>query len=179
MPYSLDNGKWYIICSLSSGASGGRYSKENELPGGIWLFRASDFEVRVACSGFRSSRLVFRVSGFVFRVSGSFGCKVPCFVSRVPGFEFRVLCRVSGSTSNIRFRVSGSGFRDPGSGSSVEGRGLRVNGEAALEATQGQIDGFFSHLPYKCHLEEVASVGDRLKICPQLDSRVVHLERPR
>jgi len=30
----------------------------------------------------------------------------------------------------------------------------------ALEATHGQIDGFFSQLPYKCHLEEVASVGD-------------------
>jgi len=25
----------------------------------------------------------------------------------------------------------------------------------ALEATQGEIDGFFSQLPYKCHLEEV------------------------
>ena len=31
---------------------------------------------------------------------------------------------------------------------------------AALEATQGQMDGLFSRLPYKCHLEEVASVGD-------------------
>ena len=30
----------------------------------------------------------------------------------------------------------------------------------ALEATQGQMDGFFSQLPYKCHLEEVACVGD-------------------
>ena len=29
-----------------------------------------------------------------------------------------------------------------------------------LEATLGQMDGFFSQLPYKCHLEEVASVGD-------------------
>ena len=29
-----------------------------------------------------------------------------------------------------------------------------------LEATQGQMDGFFSQLSYKCHLEEVASVGD-------------------
>ena len=48
--------------------------------------------------------------------------------------------------------------------------GLRVWGVAAcctlvrsvtdLEATQGQMDGFFSQLPYKCHLEEVASVGD-------------------
>ena len=25
-----------------------------------------------------------------------------------------------------------------------------------MEATQGQIDGFFSQLPYKCHVEEVA-----------------------
>ena len=31
---------------------------------------------------------------------------------------------------------------------------------AALEATQGHMDGFFSETPYKCHLEEVASVGD-------------------
>jgi len=30
----------------------------------------------------------------------------------------------------------------------------------ALEATQGQMDGFFSQLTYKCHLEELASVGD-------------------
>jgi len=43
----------------------------------------------------------------------------------------------------------------------------------ALEATQGHMDGFFSQLPYKCHLKEVASVGDRLKICPWVTSRVV------
>ena len=30
----------------------------------------------------------------------------------------------------------------------------------ALETTQGQMDGFSYHLPYKCHLEEVVSVGD-------------------
>ena len=30
----------------------------------------------------------------------------------------------------------------------------------ALEATQGQMDGFFSQLPYKCHQNRVASVGD-------------------
>ena len=29
-----------------------------------------------------------------------------------------------------------------------------------LETTQGQIDGFFSQLPFKCYLPEVASVGD-------------------
>ena len=31
---------------------------------------------------------------------------------------------------------------------------------AALEATQGQIDSFFSQLPDNCDLEEVASVED-------------------
>ena len=36
----------------------------------------------------------------------------------------------------------------------------------ALEATQGQMDGFFSQLPYKCHLEEVASL--RGGICGRL-----------
>jgi len=29
-----------------------------------------------------------------------------------------------------------------------------------LEATQGQMDSFFSQLPYKCYLEDVSSVGD-------------------
>ena len=37
--------------------------------------------------------------------------------------------------------------------------GNHANCSAALEATQGQNDSFFSELPYKCHLEEVASVG--------------------
>ena len=32
--------------------------------------------------------------------------------------------------------------------------------DSALEATQGQIDGFFSQLPYKCHQNWVASEGD-------------------
>ena len=32
--------------------------------------------------------------------------------------------------------------------------------KTALEATQGQNDSFYSQLPYKCYLEEVASVGD-------------------
>jgi len=31
---------------------------------------------------------------------------------------------------------------------------------ATLEATQGQIDGFFSQLPHKCYQHRVASVGD-------------------
>ena len=46
------------------------------------------------------------------------------------------------------FRDSRSGFRVPGSR------------WAALEATQGQMDGFCSQLPYQCYLEEVASVGE-------------------
>ena len=39
-------------------------------------------------------------------------------------------------------------------------RALDLRSCLALEATQGQLDGSFSQLPYKCHLEEVASVGD-------------------
>jgi len=41
---------------------------------------------------------------------------------------------------------------------------LALSQSSALEATQGQNDSFFSQLPYKCYLEEVAfevaSVGD-------------------
>jgi len=36
-----------------------------------------------------------------------------------------------------------------------------------------QIDGFFIQLPYKCHQNRVASVGDWLKICPWVAYRVV------
>jgi len=32
------------------------------------------------------------------------------------------------------------------------------------------MDGFFSQLSYKCYREEVASRGDELKMCPELDS---------
>ena len=41
---------------------------------------------------------------------------------------------------------------------------------AALEATQGQIDSFSSQLHDNYYLEEVASMGDWLKICPQPES---------
>jgi len=45
-------------------------------------------------------------------------------------------------------------------------------GGAALEATQEQNDRFLSRLPYKCYIEEVASVADWLEICPWVVSRV-------
>jgi len=35
-----------------------------------------------------------------------------------------------------------------------------VPSPSALEATQGQMNDFFSQLPYKCHQNRVASVGD-------------------
>ena len=44
--------------------------------------------------------------------------------------------------------------------------------EGRPEATQGQIDDLFSQLPYKCHQNRVASVGDCLKICPWVTSGV-------
>ena len=46
---------------------------------------------------------------------------------------------------------------------------------SALEATQEQIDALFSPRPYKCHLKEVASVWDCVKIRPPFDSRVIFL----
>ena len=56
-------------------------------------------------------------------------------------------------------------FQDMSGGGRVQLQGAtRVEqGEeegAALEATPGQRAGFFSQLPYKCYLPEVASVGD-------------------
>ena len=42
----------------------------------------------------------------------------------------------------------------------VGAEGAELGARVALKATQGQMDGFFSQLPYKCHLEEVASVKD-------------------
>ena len=39
---------------------------------------------------------------------------------------------------------------------------LRASGQVKTtqETTQGRIDGFFSQLPFKCYLPEVASVED-------------------
>ena len=37
--------------------------------------------------------------------------------------------------------------------------------ESSTFATQGQIDGFLSQLPYKCLQNRVGSVGDLLKFC--------------
>ena len=45
-------------------------------------------------------------------------------------------------------------------------------GGSTLETTQGRIGGFFSQLPFKCFLPEVASVGNRFTICPWTASRV-------
>jgi len=39
-------------------------------------------------------------------------------------------------------------------------RRRHLPGRAALEATHGQMDGFFSQPPYTCHQNQVASLGD-------------------
>jgi len=49
---------------------------------------------------------------------------------------------------------------------------------STLETTQGQINGFFSQLPHTCHHNRVASVGDCLKICPWVASRVAYHRHP-
>ena len=42
----------------------------------------------------------------------------------------------------------------------TQGASKPISTETALEATHGQMEGFISQFPRKCHLEEVASVGD-------------------
>ena len=118
------------------------------------------------------------------KVWGS-GCRVQGAGCGVQGAGFRVQgsgCRVQGAGFKVQgsgCRVQGSGFRAWGLGLRVKGLGLRVElrkghtwrlrSTAASsrvkcsfsdEATQGQNDGFFSQLQYKCYLEEAASVGD-------------------
>ena len=63
-------------------------------------------------------------------------------------------CRTSFSAENVFYGEPGleAEARKPNTS--------RAALAAALEVTQGQMDGFLSQLPFKCHLEEVASVGD-------------------
>ena len=89
--------------------------------------------------------------------------------------EERGICRGSGNARGGAWRhvcVSAAGFlsAEPVSGH-LEARALRPG------ATQGQMDSFFSQLLYKCYLEEITSVGDWLKICPWVTSRVAGMER--
>ena len=96
---------------------------------------------------------MIRVSGFRFRVSG-FGTGSLGFRNSVFGFW------VSG------LGIWCKGFEGDLKGASAPGPSTedeRVNRTAvdtALEKTQGQIDGFFSQLSFKCYLPEVASVRD-------------------
>jgi hypothetical protein len=45
---------------------------------------------------------------------------------------------------------------------------------STLETTQGEMAGFFRHLPYKWYFQKVAFVGDWLKVCPWVVSRMVN-----
>ena len=100
-------------------------------------------------SGFRVWVLGFRVQGLGFRVWG-----LPvrqCSPGTGP------------APAHLRFGISGlrDGIESSGIRGKMYGCGKRTLGlRAALEATQGQMNGFFSQLPYKCHLKEVASVGN-------------------
>jgi hypothetical protein len=104
----------------------------------------------LSVSEFRFQIFGFQVSGSEFQLS-SLGSMVSGFGVWVQSYGLR--------GQSFGLRVQSLGFRD------------RV-WCTALEATQGQIDGFFGQLPYKHHFFEVASVRDGLLIRPQLDSRV-------
>ena len=61
------------------------------------------------------------------------------------------------------------------------GRSERANPPGAIwrawSATHAQIDGFLRQLPYKCHQNQVSSVGHLLNICPWVASRVAGMQR--
>ena len=90
------------------------------------------------------------------------------------GFGFRVFLDFGFWILDFGFRdlgfgVWGLGFGiwDLGFGFGILGFGfgvlllcIRDDCYSTLEVTQGQNDSFVSQLPYKCYLEEVASVGD-------------------
>ena len=56
---------------------------------------------------------------------------------------------------NFRTRTAGEVTK-----TKAEATGAVLKVSSTLETTQGQIDGFFNQLPFKCYLPEVASVGD-------------------
>ena len=113
----------------------------------VWILGGVGFGVLVVKCG---------VWGLGFGIRGV-GCGVWGLGCEVLGLGFGVL----------RFEVWGLGFGVWGLGCGVWGLGsggvcldAAFAAPTVLEATQVQIRGFFSQLPYKCHLEEVASVGD-------------------
>ena len=76
------------------------------------------------------------------------------------------LCQLPHEHGAVRLRSgSASGARSGRASGVQSGRasGARARapgGSATLEATQGQIDGCLSQLPYKCRQNRVASMGD-------------------
>jgi hypothetical protein len=167
----------------------------------IWGFgfRVSGFGFRVSGfgswgSGFRVSGLGFGVQGLGFRVSGS-GFRVETHRPRTgshpggnPGANLKsisqsfcpwVASRAVTSRSRRRMQKWGvlcAAADAPPPPDPSDRTCAQISTHympSALEATQGQMDGFFIQPRYKCHIEEVASAADSLKICLQLDSRVV------
>ena len=62
--------------------------------------------------------------------------------------------REVGATPHLVHLTTFSHFKPAGSGQTL------IVTVSALEATQGQRDGLLIQLPFTCHLDEVASVGD-------------------
>ena len=96
-------------------------------------FTVHDLGVTALVLGVRGSGLVVRVWGLGLRVWGS--------IFEAWGLGF------------------GVGVEESQGQGSLPGNAHRLEG-STLETTQGQMDGFFSQLPYKCHQTRVASVGD-------------------
>ena len=66
----------------------------------------------------------------------------------------------SGFVEGFGFRGGAPGARCRAACSSLTPEHSTCRATPTLESTQGQFDGFFSQLPYKCFQNQVASVGD-------------------
>ena len=86
------------------------------------------------------------------------------------GLDWRIVLQIV----RERLHRGSSRLRNPPDNSTASERShpgdhpttLPLLSEATRETTEGQMDGFFSQLPFICCLPEVASVRDGLKICP-------------
>ena len=97
--------------------------------------------------------------------------KTPSPSRNVIRAQVQAYCRVLGGCGFLCARCPCAALAKKG-GAPVFPGSMRHERETTLETTHVQEDGFFSQLRFKYYLPEEASVGDLLKICPWVASRV-------
>ena len=107
--------------------------------------------------------------GKLFGVFDGHGGKYASTMLRTPHTPnfFFIFTLVTGPRRSLSLKLSDTRVYEPqirvavpGNRASVAVPRQTIRPASTLEAAQGQMDGFFSQLPYKCHQNRVASVGD-------------------